>query len=152
MAHSSEHALAGALRHRLLDANGCLEGIIVSPAGNDVQFAWGCPKRQILTMECVFDLSGYGGFGKPGASAGWHCNRPLPLVALSGSRRISDVAVGRAGARMAWAACFIPDLAEQQAVDGHHRHTECYRLLLKIHQDVRRTGDDPRSALAEMLP
>ncbi len=137
--------------HPLFDANHCLEQIQTPPAGDTIEFYWGCGEKKYLTMECVYDKAGYQDLGHPYSPAGWHCNWPLPTLKLDGVSRIADVAVRSAGDEVAWAACFVESYGDFNSPKKPYHDTACYRALQRIHTIVNQTQRDPRQ-VAKNLP
>ncbi len=138
--------------HPLFDANHCLSEIRPSREASAVEFHWGCPERNLVTISCVFDRTGYLGLGPEYARPGWHCNHPLPVLDDENGRRISDVAVSEPRGRPVWAACAVADLGDFAARDKPYHATPCYRAMIQIATAVNRTGRDPRAVAAEVLP
>ena len=138
--------------HALFDANQCL--IDIAPSTNDdgIAFRWGCPSRNLITVSCVFDRTGYLGLGSRFARPGWHCNRPLPVLPDEDGNRVSDVAVSDPQGAPVWAACAVADLGDFSARTKPYHGTACYRALIRISDTVNRTGRDPRGVAAEVLP
>ena len=145
--------IAGApLVHAPFDANDCLKAIRPSPMKSSVEFHWGCPKKKLLTLSCVFDRAGYQGLGPDFARPGWHCNHPLPVLADESGRRLSDVAVGDVLGHVVWAACAVTDLGDFAMRIKPYHSTACYRVMMRIKSVVNRTGRDPVAVAAEIIP
>ena len=140
------------LAHAPFDANDCLKAIRPSPAESSVEFHWGCPKKKLVTMSCIFDRAGYQGLGPDFARPGWHCNYPLPVLTDQNGRRVSDVAVGDVRGRAVWAACAVTDLGDFAVPSKPYHSSACYRLMMRIKSVVNRTGRDPAAVAAEVIP
>ena len=140
------------INHPLFDANSCLTDIEPSRGGSVVEFHWGCAEREIITISCVFDRTGYLGLGPSFARPGWHCNYPLPVLEDEKGDRISDVAIGDPHGRSVWAACVVTDLGDFAARVKPYHGTACYRAMIKIERAVNRTGRHPSEVADEILP
>ena len=137
--------------HRLFDANHCMEKTQTWPTGDGVDFYWGCGDRKYITMECVYDRTGFRNFGPQYPPAGWHCNRPLPVLRLDGVNRIADVAVGSVGGKAAWAACFVDSYGDFKSRKKPYHNTACYHALERIQKMVNHTQRDPNEVAIELL-
>ncbi len=140
------------IAHPLFDANHCLTDIRPSRTESAVEFHWGCAGKNLVTISCVFDRTGYLGLGPEYARPGWHCNHPLPVLEDEAGRRISDVAASDPQGPPVWAACTVPDLGDFATREKPYHATPCYRALIEIAATVNRTGRDPRAVAAEVLP
>ncbi|UCH74634.1 MAG: hypothetical protein JSU82_01905 [Rhodospirillales bacterium] len=144
---------AGApIDHALFDANHCLTEIRASVEESAVEFHWGCPETELITISCVFDRTGYLGLGPDFARPGWHCNHPLPVLEDEDGRRISDIAVGDPHGRSVWAACAVAELGDFAARAKPYHGTACYRAMIAIKTAVNRDGRDPAAVAADILP
>ncbi len=135
--------------NRLFDANHCMERIV--PSGDGVAFHWGCGDRKLVSMECVYDAAGFRDLAPTFAPRGWHCNRPLPKIAIEGNGRIGDVAVRSVGDGVAWAACFVESYGDFATREKPYHGTACYRALMRLHEEVNRTQRNPGEVAREIL-
>jgi len=142
---------ASTIDHRLFDANHCMERIETSPARDSIEFFWGCGDKKYITMECAVDRQGYRHLAPQYPTAGWHCNRPLPVLKIDGINRIADVSVGGVGKRVAWAGCFVDSYGDFNSREKPYHKTACYRALKRIQNIVNQTQRDPNEAVKELL-
>jgi hypothetical protein len=141
---------AAEIDNRLFDANHCMEKIKIAPSGDGIDFYWGCGDKKYITMECAVDRH-YQRLTPRYPAAGWHCNRPLPVLKLDGVNRIADVAVGGVGEKAAWAGCFIDSYGDFNAREKPYHKTACYRALERIQSIVNQTQRDPHDVAKELL-
>ena len=139
------------ITHRLFDANRCMERIEIFPSGDGVEFHWSCGDKKFISMECVYDDTGYRDISPNLAPRGWHCNWPLPKIKLDGNNRIGDVAVRSVGGRVAWAACFVESYGDFDSREKPYHDTACYRSLLSIRNTVNQTQRDPNHVAKGLL-
>lgn len=128
-----------------------MDKIKFSPLGDGIDFYWGCGDKKYITMECAVDKHGYQHLDSQYPTAGWHCNRPLPVLKLDGVNRISDVSVVRAGGKAAWAGCFVGGYGDFNSREKPYHKTECYRALRRIQSIVNQTQRDPNEVAKELL-
>ena len=141
---------ATSIDNRLFDANHCLKTIKISPSGEGMDFHWGCGEKKYITMECAIDIAAQH-HSAQNSTAGWHCNRPLPVLKLDGVNRIADVAVGRVGNKAAWAGCFVDSYGDFNSREKPYHSTACYRALATIQRIVNQTQRDPKEVAKELL-
>ena len=129
---------AGPIVYAPFDANHCLTGIRPSREESAVEFHWGCAGKNLITISCVFDRTGYQGLGPGFARPGWHSNHPLPALADDDGRPRSDVAVA--------------DLGGFAVREKPFHRPACWRAMIRIKNTVNRTGRAPAAAAAESVP